>query len=145
MKYIVLTGRVLFAILFILSASGHFKPETIAYAGAQGVPFSSVLVPLSGIIEFIGGLSILLGYKTRFGAWLLVLFLVPVTLTLHQFWNITDPLARQMDMASFMKNISILGGALLIAYFGPGPLSVDAWLAGKGNRPVRVSRIPAGM
>lgn len=134
MKYIVLTGRVLFSFLFILSATGHFKPETIAFAGAQGVPFASVLVPLSGIVELIGGLSILLGYKAKYGAWLIVLFLIPVTFTLHRFWLIQDPMMKQMDMAAFMKNISILGGALLISYFGAGPLSIDARLARKNGR-----------
>jgi putative oxidoreductase len=45
---------------------------------------------------------------------------------MHNFWTISDPMMRQMQMAMFMKNISMLGGALLIAYFGAGPLSVDA-------------------
>ena len=86
---------------------------------------ASVLVPLSGIIELVGGLSILLGYKAKYGAWLIVLFLIPVTFMLHNFWTITDPLAQQMDMAAFMKNISMTGAALMIAYFGTGPLSID--------------------
>lgn len=134
MKYIVPAGRLLFAFLFLLSAPGHFKPETIAYATAQGVPLASVLVPLSGIVELLGGLGILLGYKTKWGAWLLVIFLIPVTFMLHRFWLIPDPMIRQLDMAAFMKNISILGGALLIAYFGPGPLSVDSWLRKRATR-----------
>lgn len=134
MKYVVLAGRVLFAFLFLLSAPGHFKPETIAFAEAQGVPLASVAVPLSGIVELLGGLSILVGYKTKYGAWLLVLFLVPVTFTMHRFWNITDPMMQRIDMVMFMKNISLIGTSLLLAYFGAGPLSVDAWLARKGRR-----------
>lgn len=145
MKYLVPAGRLLFSFIFILSAPGHFKPENIAFAASQGVPLASVSVPLSGIIELIGGLSILLGYKARYGAWLLVLFLVPVTLMLHQFWNIPDPMARQMDMISFFKNLSILGGALLITWFGSGALSIDAWLSRRGKPQVRNARIAAGM
>ncbi len=131
MKYSLLAGRVLFAFIFILSASGHFKPETIAFAASQGVPFASFSVPLSGVVELLGGLSILLGYKTRIGAWLIVLFLIPVTFSLHQFWKIQDPMAQQMDIAAFMKNISMIGAALIIAYFGSGPLSIDARLSRK--------------
>jgi putative oxidoreductase len=74
----------------------------------------------------VGGLSILLGYKAKIGAWLLVLFLVPVTLLMHNFWAVKDPMMAQMQMAMFLKNVTMLGGALLISQFGAGRLSVDA-------------------
>jgi putative oxidoreductase len=125
MKNLVLLGRICFALLFIMSASGHFSAETINNVAAK-VPFASVLVPLSGVMELLGALGILLGYKAKWGAWLIVLFLIPVTLTLHQFWTIEDPMAQRMDMVNFMKNIALLGSALLIAYFGSGPMSLDA-------------------
>jgi putative oxidoreductase len=110
----------------LLSAVNHFSGKTIAYAASHNVPMASVLVPLSGILAILGGLSIVLGYKARLGAWLIVLFLIPVTLMMHNFWTITDPMMRQMQMAMFLKNISMLGGALLITWFGSGPLSMDA-------------------
>ncbi len=125
MKYTVLIGRLLFAAIFIASAAGHFKPEMIAYAAAQGVPLASLAVPLSGIVALIGGLSILLGYKAKTGAWLVILFLIPVTFTMHAFWNKEAGMAQQMEMAFFMKNMSILGGALMITWFGSGPISLD--------------------
>ncbi|MCG2612890.1 DoxX family protein [Terrimonas sp. NA20] len=131
MKFVLITGRILFSLLFILSSFGHFKAETIAFAGSQGLPLASVLVPLSGVVELIGGLSILVGYRAKLGAWLLVIFLIPVTFMFHQFWTITDPMTYQMQFVMFMKNISITGGALLIAYFGSGELSIDA--AGKSR------------
>lgn len=123
---LVLLGRSLFALIFLLSAPGHFSQQTIAFAASQGVPFASLAVPLSGVIELLGGLSIILGYRARVGAWLIVLFLLPVTFAMHKFWGITDPIAAQMQMAMFMKNIALIGGALLISQFGPGPLSLDA-------------------
>ncbi|MET0462222.1 MAG: DoxX family protein [Chitinophagaceae bacterium] len=131
MKYALITGRILFSLIFILSSFGHFKAETIAFAGSQGLPFASVLVPLSGIVELIGGLSILIGYRAKLGAWLLVIFLIPVTFMFHQFWTVTDPMTYQMQFVMFMKNVSMTGAALLIAYFGSGELSVDA--AGKST------------
>src|SRR5947207_12916764 len=111
MEIALLAGRILFSLLFILSALGHFKSSTINYAAAKGVPFASIMVPFSGIIELAGGIMILVGYEARAGAWLIILFMIPVTFVFHPFWKVKDPMHRQMDMATFLKNISILGGA----------------------------------
>jgi len=108
-----------------MTVSFHFSKDAIGYAAAQGVPAAAFLVPASGIIATLGALSIILGFKARWGAWLIVLFLVPVTFMMHNFWAINDPMQRQMQMSMFMKNLSMLGGALIIAYFGSGPYSVD--------------------
>jgi putative oxidoreductase len=125
MKFIPLIGRIFFSLIFLMTAFNHFSGKAIAYAASQNVPFASVLVPASGIIATLGALSILLGYRARLGAWLIVLFLVPVTFMMHNFWAIADPMMRQMQMAMFLKNISMLGAALMITYFGSGPLSID--------------------
>ena len=119
---VVLLGRFLYVLIFLIAAPNHFSKQTIAYAAAQGAPLASIAVPLSGIITLAGGLSILLGYRARIGAWLIVLFLVPVTLIMHDFWTAHDPTMAQMQMVMFMKNLAILGGALLISQFGAGPL-----------------------
>ena len=126
MKYLELLGRVFYSAIFIMAAPGHFSARTIAFAADKGVPMASIAVPLSGVIAFLGGLSILLGYRARYGAWLIVLFLVPVTFMMHRFWGLTDPMAAMAQQANFMKNLSLLGAALLIAYFGTGPLSVES-------------------
>ncbi len=126
MKYLVLLGRILYSLIFLFSIGNHFSASGVQYAASKGVLMPSVLVPLAGVIAFAGGLSILLGYKARLGAWLLVLFLVPVTLMMHNFWTLTDPMMRSMQRVMFLKNLSMLGGALFIAYFGAGPLSLDS-------------------
>jgi putative oxidoreductase len=122
---VVLLGRVFFSLIFLVAGLNHFSKQTIAFAASQGVPLASVAVPLSGVIAVLGGLSILLGYRARVGAWLIALFLVGVT-PLHNFWAVPDPMMAQLQMAMFMKNISMLGGALLISQLGAGPLSLDA-------------------
>lgn len=122
---VVFIGRLLFVLIFLMSGFTHFAKQTIGFAASQGVPMASVLVPLSGIIALIGGLSILLGYRARLGAWLVAIFLIGVT-PMHKFWGITDPMMQQMQMVMFMKNLTILGGALLITQFGSGPWSLDA-------------------
>ena len=90
------------------------------------MPLAAIAVPLSGVLAIVGGLSILLGYRAKLGAWLIVLFLVPVSLMMHKFWTVTDPTMAQLQMVLFMKNVSMLGGALLISQFGAGPFSLDA-------------------
>jgi putative oxidoreductase len=121
-----LFGRQLFSIIFILSSASHFKPPTVEYAVQHGVPLASLLVPLSGIVALVGGLSVLLGYQTRLGAWLLTLFLIPVTLVMHNFWAAPDATAFQAERALFLRNVALLGGALLVGWSGGGPLSLDA-------------------
>lgn len=125
-RYAVPVGRVLFVMLFLLSVPVHFSQQGIAYAGAQGVPMPSITVPLTGLMALIGGLSVAFGYRARVGAFLLVLFLLPVTLMMHNFWMIADPEQAMLQRVMFYKNLSMLGGALLLTHFGAGPLSVDA-------------------
>src|SRR5713226_7039274 len=107
MNYLALVGRICFSAIFIFAAPGHFTARYVGYASQAGVPAAALLVPLSGLIA-------------------LVVFLIPVTFTMHGFWAVTDPMMQQMQLAMFMKNLSMLGGALLIAYFGSGTLSLDA-------------------
>jgi len=126
MKYIVLAGRILFCCIFLFAVPNHFSAATIQYAAGKGVIMPHLLVPATGILLLLGGLSVLLGYKARLGAWMLVAFLIPVTFIMHDFWNVGDAMMKQMQMAMFMKNMAMLGGAFLITYFGAGPLSIDA-------------------
>ena len=129
MKYAVLAGRQLFSLIFILSSAQHFSSQTIATAAAHGVPLPDFFVPLSGIIALLGGLSVLLGFQTRVGAFLLVIFLVPVTLMMHNFWSVSDPMTLQIEKAMFLKNVAMMGGALVISYFGADPLSLDVLIS----------------
>lgn len=125
MKFVLLLGRLLYSFMFIHSSIGHFSHQTVAYAAQEGVPFASILVPASGFIALVGGVSIALGFKAKIGAWLLVFFLLPVTLTMHDFWTIQDPAIRELQKIMCMKNLAMLGAALIIAYFGSGPLSMS--------------------
>lgn len=124
-RIVVPVGRALFAAIFLIAAPGHFKAPTIQYASMHGVPFAGLLVPLSGLMAMIGALSVLLGYRARAGAWLLVLFLIPVTLMMHDFWAVADPMEAAVQQGMFLKNTALLGGALLITQFGSGPVSLQ--------------------
>lgn len=128
-RYLAFAARQLFSVIFILASAGHFTGATIASAAQHGVPMAGLLVPVSGLIALTGGLSLLFGYRARLGACLLVLFLVPVTLTMHDFWAITDPVMFQIQLTNFVRNLFLIGGGLLFAYFGAGALSLDEFMA----------------
>lgn len=130
-RYLVPLGRVAFAAVFVVFAPLDFTPQGVAWAGQQGVPLPQILVPLAGLIGLAGGLSVILGYRAKIGAWLLILFLVPVTGVMHNFWAVRDPMMAQMQEGFFLANLSRIGACLLIAHFGAGPVSLDARAAAR--------------
>jgi putative oxidoreductase len=87
---------------------------------------ASIAVPFTGVLALLGGLSVAIGYRARVGAWLIALFLVLVTPLMHKFWGVSDPTMHMMQFVMFMKNVSMLGGALVITQLGAGPWSMDA-------------------
>ncbi|MCB0262313.1 MAG: DoxX family protein [Calditrichaeota bacterium] len=127
MKHIPLIGRILYSLIFLMSGLGHFFDLTTMsqYTASKGVPLPEVAVIITGIMLLAGGLSVLLGYKVKIGTALLVIFLVPTSFIMHNFWAVEDAMQSQMQMILFMKNISMAGAALLIYHFGTGELSLE--------------------
>jgi putative oxidoreductase len=125
-KYVVLVGRILLSFIFVLSGLGKLFQfnATAGMMSAKGLPVASFLLLGAIAFELFGGLSVLTGFKTRLGAILLIIFLVPVTLVFHNFWAYQG-MDQQMQMANFLKNVGLAGGLALVAVFGPGPVSVD--------------------
>jgi putative oxidoreductase len=121
-------GRVLLAGIFFMSAVGNKIPNFSGVAGymaSEGVPAPQVL--LAGAIAFlvVGSISIVLGYKARFGAALLLVFLMAATYFFHDFWTFDDPAERQNQTIQFMKNASLAGAMLFIMANGAGAWSLD--------------------
>ncbi len=127
--YVTLVGRILLALIFVAAAPRHFTTEAISHARELGVPLANVLVPISGVMALVGGLGLLLGYRVEACAWLLVAFLVPVTLGMHAFWRLDDPQMIHVQQAMFVKNLAMIGALLLVTQLGGGPLTLDARLA----------------
>jgi putative oxidoreductase len=125
-RFLVPVGRFLFALIFLVSTPLHFQHAGVAYAAQAGTPLPALLVPLAGLLALFGGLSVLFGYHARIGALLLAVFLVPVTLIMHAFWSAPDAATAMLERVMFMKNLAMFGAALLLMYFGAGPISVDA-------------------
>jgi putative oxidoreductase len=133
MKYVLVLGRFLYSLIFLFTMKGNFTSHAIEFAESKNVPLAFIMVPLSGIIAIIGGLSILLGYKAKIGGWLIIIFLIPVTFLMHAFWNETDPMQIQMQVGNFMKNMALIGAAIYITYFGAGPISIDSLISRTGS------------
>jgi|SRR5215471_6599127 len=128
MPYLFLLGRLIFGGFFIIFGARHFTrlASMVPYVAEKGVPLPEVAVLGSGLIAVIAGLSILVGLRPRWGVALVALFLIPVSVIMHNFWADTDPMARQMNQGHFAKNMAILAGALmLLAVPEPWPWSVD--------------------
>ncbi|HEX9181163.1 MAG TPA: DoxX family protein [Burkholderiales bacterium] len=119
-------GRILLALLFVIAGYGKIGgfSGTAAYMASQGLPMSEVLLVVTIAIELGGGLMIMLGWKARWAALAIFLFIIPTTLMFHQFW-MADAAQAQNQMNHFLKNLAIMGGMLYIVAHGPGPFSLD--------------------
>jgi putative oxidoreductase len=121
-----LFGRILISIPFLVSGLGKiFNYDMYAqYMASKGMTLIPFFLISAIIIELLGALSLISGFKARWGALLLFLFLIPTTLIFHDFWNV-EGAAQQDQMFHFLKNIAIMGGLLYVASIGPGLLSLD--------------------
>jgi putative oxidoreductase len=122
-----LLGRVLLSAMFLLSGAG--KPVgfigTAGLIAGAGLPVPQLLAVGAMGIDMIGGIMLLLGWKTRWVAAALLIFTGVATLLFHDFWS-APPDQIQDQLINFMKNITIMGGFLYVIAFGPGELSLDA-------------------
>ena len=117
-KFLRITGRVLLALIFIVSGLGklfHFH-DSAGMMASKGMPAASLLLAVAIAFEILGGLSVLTGFKARWGALALVAFLIPTTLIFHNFWAFQG-MVQQDQMAHFMKNLGLMGGLLLLASY----------------------------
>lgn len=119
---IILIGRILFGLVFLLSGIGHLRARAAmtAYAQAKGVPAAGAMVVITGIMLILGSLSIILGIFPEIGALLLIIFLLPTTFMMHAFWKETDPMMKMSEQSSFFKGLALLGGALMIFAWAAG-------------------------
>lgn len=121
-----LVGRVLLAYIFVVAGIGKIGrfSGTAAYMASQGLPISEVLLVATIVIELIGGLMIALGWKARWAALAIFVFLIPTTLIFHAFWTV-DPEQVRAQTIQFNKNLAIMGGMLYIAIVGSGRYGLD--------------------
>src|SRR5215475_479191 len=120
-------GRVIVGGFFLVNGFNHFAQVNMltGYAKSKSIPAAALAVGGSGVLLFLGGLSLLLGYHPTIGAALLVIFLLGVSFGIHNFWTIQDQQAKLGEMTHFLKNMAILGLLLMtLAIPGPWPMSL---------------------
>lgn len=120
-KLVLLLGRLFLSAIFLVTGG----QKILDFSGSRtylenlGIPMPGALLGIAIFLELVGGLAVLLGYRARLGAILLVIFLVPATLVYHVDFG------GESQLNHFLKNLSILGGLLLVAGSGPGPYALD--------------------
>ncbi len=116
MTILFLVGRIILGGYFLMSGFDHFQHLTMmsGYAKSKGVPAASFAVGFSGVLLLLGGLSVVLGAYPTVGLWLLVIFLVPVSIKMHNFWTIADPTQKMGEMINFTKNMALVGAILML-------------------------------
>ena len=132
MKDIVdLIARIFISLIFLWEAydSIAFFKATKKTMTAFGFNWQQDMVLSFAIfLLIVGGILVLIGYRSGFGAILLLLYYIPVTFILHSFWN--EPIdVRRVESIMFMKNIAIIGGLLMVYVNGSGKYSVKRLFA----------------
>ena len=128
MKALFLAGRVILGGFFVYNGINHFKSKQAmaGYSAAKGLPQPELAVTSSGALMIAAGASLILGYKPKFGAFAIAAFLASASPLFHDFWNASDPQAKQNEMINFSKNLALLGAALALAGVKePWPLSLE--------------------
>ena len=133
-KGLPLLGRALISLIFIVAGIGKIVDFSGAVSALKqvGVPGSEFYVVVGFLMELVGGALILLGWHTRLGCWILMIFLLPTTILFHGFWNMQGADAA-LQFSLFLKNLTIYGGLTLLLSYGPGKWSVDALTADRAD------------
>jgi putative oxidoreductase len=122
-----LIGRIFLVLIFLQSGIGKIENfgGMAQYMASYGMPYTNFFLVGAIFFELVGSATVILGYFARFGALLLLIFLIPTTLIFHS--NFSD----QVQMIMFMKNVSMLGGCLIVLASGAGRFSLDSLLRSK--------------
>ena len=116
MAVLALIGRLIFVAMFLRSGVNHIRNREamVGYARSMGGPAPELLVPLTGVMIFVGGALIAIGLWPDLGALLLAAFLLPTAYYMHAFWKVNDPQMRTMQETHFFKNLSLFGASLVM-------------------------------
>ena len=125
-KYLQLIGRISLGLIFVLAGFGKLANPagTVGYMTAYGMPYADRLVWPTGLLEFGGGILLIIGWQARWAATALILFTLTASFIFHAFWNV-DAAQMQLQQIMFLKNLAIVGGLLYVVAYGSGACSVS--------------------
>jgi putative oxidoreductase len=126
-SFLMLLGRFGLATIFLLSGIGKFLDydNVAGFMASKELGYIPVLLICAALIEIAGALGLIVGLKTRWVAALLFLYLIPVTILIHNFWQ-ADAAAFEMQRINFLKNLAIMGGLLYVVANGAGRFAMDS-------------------
>ncbi|MFZ1890335.1 MAG: DoxX family membrane protein [Candidatus Binataceae bacterium] len=116
-----ITARILFTLIFFLSGVTHITAmHSYIDLLPAAIPWRGFWVVISAVVELLGAAMVLFNYRPRLGGWLLVLFLVPVTIVVHgtAMLTLADPVMRAVNVSMFLKGLAMIACALFITQFG---------------------------
>lgn len=116
MEILFLVGRIIFGGYFVMNGTFHFTKHKAysGYATSKGVSMPNFAVYGTGALLLVGGLGMMLGIYIEWAVAALALFLIPVSFTMHNFWAVRDPMTKMSERINFMKNMGLLGAALMM-------------------------------
>jgi putative oxidoreductase len=121
-----LIGRLVLAWFFVPAGWGKLVgfAGTVAYATSAGLPMPQVGVAVGMVIELLGGLMLLVGFRTRWAALALAVFTVMAAFFFHNYWAMPEA-QQMMQKLNFTKNLAIAAGLLAFSAFGAGRFSIE--------------------
>lgn len=123
-NFFLLLARIFLVLIFLIAGIGKISnfAGSQQYMEAYGMPMAGLLLIVATIIEILGSLMIIFGYKTKWAALVWVIYLIPTTLIFHTHFS------DMVQMVMFWKNLGLMGGLLYLYFFGPGAFSIDEGL-----------------
>lgn len=124
--FLPLVARIFVAALFLVAGIGKAMgfAGTVGSIAKLGFPAPELMAVIAIVIEVGGAILLIVGWKTRWVAWALAIFVVVATFAAHRFWEF-DVSQMVNQRTQFLKNFAIIGGLLMLAAFGPGAISAD--------------------
>lgn len=132
---IALIARILLALIFVITGFGKLTglEGTSGYIGSVGLPFPMLLAIGAGVLELVAGIALIVGWQARWAALALAIFTAIASVFFHAFWSMPQE-QQMMQQLMFMKNVSIIGGLLMVAAFGAGSVSLGRQAQGSPAR-----------
>lgn len=122
-----LIGRLILGGYFAFNGIMHFVQfkKMAQYAASKNIPLPRIAIFFASLLILFGGLGIIFGVYVTFAIYLLIIFMIPVTLAVHAFWKISDSYERTVARVQFLKNVALLGAIVMLLLIPtPWPLSL---------------------
>ncbi len=116
MDILLLVGRILYGCYFLILGGSYIKSSSrlSKREGLRDLPYPRILVYLCALLSVLGGLGVILGVHTNLSLGALILMLIFTSLRLHDYWNADTPEMIAVEMSLFLKNIALIGAALIM-------------------------------